>query len=387
MAFGSTWWGKAWIDALEKRAVHDPNRLPRGRTYARRGHAGELQFGSGEVRGKVIGSRLEPYDVLLTVREFRDDEWDCVLDAIVAKAAHAAALLEGELSPEIVADAQSVEVELLPASGELRTACSCPDDAEPCKHAAAVCYAVATALDADPFLLLELRGMSRTELIDAIRARRSGNGAQGGRASGPAAQGVVARDAWRREPGSLPSIPHRPDGGPGRPAAWPSDPPRDAPFDRPGLELLVTDAARRAWAILAGTGSSALDLDAHADLARRAASADERELPTLAFRSGVLPAALEAQASAWEMGGAGGVDMLDAPAWQAPVLTMAAAKERLVDAGFRDAQLRVRSNRITVGKDLQFRLSPQGLWYRFEKPSGRWLLTTEPSGDIDDLLG
>ena len=121
MAFGSTWWGKAWIDALEKRAVHDPNRLPRGRTYARRGHAGELQFAQGEVRGRVIGTRPEPYDVLLTVREFRADEWDCVLDAIVAKAAHAAALLEGELSPEIVADAQSVEVELLPASGELRT--------------------------------------------------------------------------------------------------------------------------------------------------------------------------------------------------------------------------------------------------------------------------
>ncbi len=197
MAFGSTWWGKAWIEALEKRAVHDPNRLPRGRTYARRGNAGELAIGPGEVRGRVIGSRPDPYDVLLTVREFRDDEWDCVLDAIVAKAAHAAALLDGELAPEIVADARSVEVELLPASGELRTACSCPDDAEPCKHAAAVCYAVAGALDADPFVLLELRGMGRLELIDAIRARRSGgsnrNGS-GAAAEAPAKTGVVAKD-------------------------------------------------------------------------------------------------------------------------------------------------------------------------------------------------
>src|SRR6266496_1095821 len=34
--FGNTWWGAAWVDALEQRAKLDPNRLPRGRTYARR---------------------------------------------------------------------------------------------------------------------------------------------------------------------------------------------------------------------------------------------------------------------------------------------------------------------------------------------------------------
>ena len=34
-AFGTTWWGKAWTDALQRRARLDANRLPRGRTYAR----------------------------------------------------------------------------------------------------------------------------------------------------------------------------------------------------------------------------------------------------------------------------------------------------------------------------------------------------------------
>ena len=36
-AEGHTWWGRAWVDALEQRARLDPNRLPRGRDYARGG--------------------------------------------------------------------------------------------------------------------------------------------------------------------------------------------------------------------------------------------------------------------------------------------------------------------------------------------------------------
>ena len=35
--FGRTWWGRAWLEALEQRARLDPNRLPRGRDYARGG--------------------------------------------------------------------------------------------------------------------------------------------------------------------------------------------------------------------------------------------------------------------------------------------------------------------------------------------------------------
>ena len=29
--FGQTWWGRAWLEALEQRARLDPDRLPRGR--------------------------------------------------------------------------------------------------------------------------------------------------------------------------------------------------------------------------------------------------------------------------------------------------------------------------------------------------------------------
>ncbi|HZB48087.1 MAG TPA: hypothetical protein VE547_03255, partial [Mycobacteriales bacterium] len=55
--FGLTWWGEAWVTALEQRARLDPNRLPRGRSYARGGTVGELAVGPGEVRAAVQGRR------------------------------------------------------------------------------------------------------------------------------------------------------------------------------------------------------------------------------------------------------------------------------------------------------------------------------------------
>jgi uncharacterized Zn finger protein len=171
--FGLTWWGDAWVTALEERARLDPNRLPRGRSYARGGTVGELAIGPGEVRAAVQGRRARPYQVRVRVRVLDADEWDRVLDAVAAQIGHAAALLDGELLPEVADDVRSAGTDLLPGPGELQPRCSCPDWADPCKHAAAVCYLVAGALDADPFSLLLLRGRRRDEVLAGLRARRS----------------------------------------------------------------------------------------------------------------------------------------------------------------------------------------------------------------------
>jgi uncharacterized Zn finger protein len=387
--FGATWWGRAWLDALEGRAVHDPNRLPRGRTYARKGNATELAVGPGAVRALVHGSRPEPYEVLLEVRPFRDDEWECVLDAVVAKAGHAAALLDGELDPGVVADARAVDVELLPRSGELRTACSCPDWAEPCKHAAAVCYLMADALDDDPFVLLQLRGMGREEVLAAVRARRAAAAPTieaGGDGTGVLQPGVPATDAWARVPGPLPSPPQPARSGAGRPAPWPSDPPREAPFDGLGLRRLAADAARRAWEVRTGSGTSGLELDTAADLARRALAATSTERRDLAARVGLTDAVLELQAAAWRLAGPAGLRVLDEPAWPAPATEMADARDRLAAAGVPQRSIRVRANRVTVGGEQQLRRSRDGRWYRFLKRSGRWTMASPGVEDVDELI-
>jgi uncharacterized Zn finger protein len=406
--FGHTWWGLAWVDALENRARLDPNRLPRGRTYARHDRVLRMATAPGEITATVAGNRPSPYSVRIRVRTFTDDEWDAVVDAICARAAHAAALLDGELDPGLVDDARSAGLEVLPGPGDLQPRCSCPDWADPCKHAAAVCYLVADALDDDPFALFALRGRGREQLLAAVRRRRSATGADtGGAATGAGGGdgpvpwdldgptddrvdvGVVARDAWRHEPGSLPGLAPLRD-RPGTPAPWPLDPPGDAPFTAPGLRALAADAAARALAMMRDEAPSGLGGDVDEDLCRRAADALGTDAwPALAraarTHAGIGERELVGRALAWQVAGAEGLAARDEPAWTPDPLRMAAARDAVVSTGVPARQVAVRTNRVTVS-DQQFRLARDGRWWRFAKRAGRWELDAGPAEDIDDLM-
>lgn len=377
MAGASTWWGRAWIEALEGVAGGDTARLGRGRTYARQGRAEDLVVQPGAVSATVVGSRSDPYDTHLAIRELRDDEWDAVFEAIAGRAAHAAALLDGELDPAVVEDARAVEVELLPRPRDLRSACTCPDEAEPCKHAAALCYLMVDAIDADPFVLFLLRGRTRDQVLAGVRARRP--------EAAPVPVAAPTADPWDRTPGPLPAVPSVVD-RPGRGAAWPTEPPSIAPFDGAGLRALVADAARRAWDLCAGGTESSLHLDERTDLARRAAGAPPAELARMADRAGVAPVDLEVLGQAWSAGGVDAVRAHDEPRWTPPPLVMAGARDLIEASGFSDRRVHVSGNRIMVDGRLQFRRSRDGRWYLYSKASGRWLLAAPPEEELEDLV-
>jgi uncharacterized Zn finger protein len=397
--FASSWWGRAWIEALEQRARLDPNRLPRGRTYARHGHVGEIELRPGLVRAAVAGSRPRPYSVTIRVRTFSEAEWDGILDVISSRAAHAAALLDGDLDPGVVDDARDAGVELLPDAGDLQPRCSCPDWADPCKHAAAVCYLVASELDEDPFQLFELRGRPRPELVAALRRRRGGAApAAGGRVAASTDAlalwerdaGVVAREVWSATPTErieLP-LPPPPPKRPAPPAPWPIDPPPDAPFDPVALRALATDAAGRALAMLRGEGTSGLALEPRSDLARRAAGAlGTDHWPALVARAGLGATELGRLALAWRHGGEAAVAMLDEPDWTPDAGVLAGACRVLEDAGVPAESVRVSRNRVTAPSlGAQFRLGRDGCWWGFTKRANRWELATGGSTDVEDVV-
>ncbi|MBX3286977.1 MAG: SWIM zinc finger family protein [Actinobacteria bacterium] len=397
--FGHTWWGRAWVDALEQRARVDPNRLARGRTYARQDRVTSLAVERGRVLASVRGSRRLDYRTRIDVRTYGDDEWARVVDAIAGRAGHTAALLDGELEPGVVDDAREAGVELLPSRGDLKPHCSCPDDAVPCKHAAAVCYLVAEVLDDDPFTLFALRGRSKADLLAELReARRRGGAAEAHpdddaiaalAATGPqgtgADPGMVARLAWSRELAPLPPVPDLP-AAPGTPASWPDDPPVDAPFDPPGLLVLATDAARRAWRQVRGDADSALALDRDADRARREAEGATVPAGPAPESTAAAPAPdLTHRALAWRHGGEAGLAVLDEAPWRPPLAAMAAARAAVEEAGVSPSVITVSNNRIT-GPGFQLRLSRAGAWWRFEKRKGRWEVAAPPAEAPDDLL-
>src|SRR5665811_1997157 len=99
--FGLTWWGQRWIAALEALGALYANRLPRGRTYARRGAVTDLALTAGSVSARVQGSRARPYRVTLQLPAFDDATWEAVLAELAGELRHAAVLLDGQLPPHV----------------------------------------------------------------------------------------------------------------------------------------------------------------------------------------------------------------------------------------------------------------------------------------------
>lgn len=169
--FSRTWWGQRFIAALEQ--FTDTARLGRGRSYAHNGRILDYHLANGTVEAKVRGSinpyfgvYKEPiYKTTITIKAISAPDWTKVVRQVAARADLITKLLMHEM-PDTIEDAfSSLNLHLLPHSErDFVTKCSCPDYANPCKHIAGVYYLLAADLDRDPFVMFELRGLSRDDL-------------------------------------------------------------------------------------------------------------------------------------------------------------------------------------------------------------------------------
>ncbi|TBR61029.1 hypothetical protein B4U84_09465 [Westiellopsis prolifica IICB1] len=169
--FSRTWWGDRFIKALE--AFTDEGRLQRGRSYARGGKVKSFEIEqnhiTAQVRGSVnpyFGVYKEPtYHIEIEIKAINKTNWKQAIDKLSSKASIVSRLLLNEVPENIEDTFAELGLHLLPHSRkDFTTSCSCPDYANPCKHIAGVYYLVASQLDNNPFLLFELRGLSKAEL-------------------------------------------------------------------------------------------------------------------------------------------------------------------------------------------------------------------------------
>jgi len=157
-------WGARWMALIEKLVVGP--RLGRGRSYAASGQVAELQPIVGAVEACVQGASPQPYRVALRFRTLDEAGPRKVLSALLRRPILGARLLVRDLPPEVEELFCAAGCPLVPEQREdLRVECSCPDWSELCKHATAVSYLLAEAIDRDPLLLLALRGIGRDELL------------------------------------------------------------------------------------------------------------------------------------------------------------------------------------------------------------------------------
>lgn len=330
----------------------------------------------GYLSARVVGSHGELHRLTIEVRQLAESEWDEVAAAIAGRAAHLAALLDGELDPGVIDDARSVDVELLPGTSDLRPDCDCDEYASPCSHAAAASYVVADELDRDPFALLLLRGRDRAAVLDMIRAARSGDDQPPAEDPGSEPNGDDHLDPtalWAGRSATDPLAPPPSLPGlrtatallrPGRHLPWDVDLPPRHGIDRRRVDALAEDAVLRAWGMLVDGRPSGLSSSARADLARRAAIAPT-ELVDLASLAGLTPTRLRAWAAAWTLAGDEGVTVVADPSrWQTDPAVLEAAREQLVELGVPRRSVSLNYDSLRRAPDTWLVAAPAGGWYR-----------------------
>lgn len=170
--FSKTWWGQRFIEALE--SFTDSGRLSRGRSYANNGKIKEYKITKGKITAKVRGSvnayfgvYKEPlYKTEISLTPISEKNWERAIELLSSQASFVSKLLMNEI-PDNIEEVfyQKLKLHLLPYnSKDFDTDCSCPDWSNPCKHIAGVYYLIASQIDRDPFLLFEMRGLSKEKL-------------------------------------------------------------------------------------------------------------------------------------------------------------------------------------------------------------------------------
>ncbi|MFD9188637.1 SWF or SNF family helicase [Streptomyces phaeochromogenes] len=379
--FALTWWGQAWLKALEDAAL-DTQQVKTGRRLARAGAVGAVSVRPGRITAVVQDSDHTSHRADVLLQELSEEQWDRFLDMAVERAGHIAALLDREMPTHLVEDAEAAGVELLPGLGDLEAQCDC-GAWDHCGHTAALCYQVARLLDQDPFVLLLLRGRGERELLDELQVRSAPRTATEAPGQEQAYEGVDAAEAYA-DGEILPPLPDAPPmpAEPGLPPSLDTESDPASGVDPAALEFLATQAAREAHRLLTEalrTGheqrSIAAELTLAQDAVRLASGVPDTSVADrLAEGSGRDREGLALAVRAWEHGGTAALDVLEADR-PAQAETLARARAALESAWEEDRRpaLRASRNRWTVADGrTQLRLGTDGRWWPYRKERGRW---------------
>ena len=165
------WWVEQWMELIN--GYRFKKRLERAWGYAREGNVTSIRFEGRRVHARVQGTDEEPYKVKLWLDVLNDEDWGYVLEALTQKARWSAQLLAGIMPSDFERAFAASGKRLFPFKlQEVRSECSCPDKANPCKHISAVYFLMGDRFSEDPFVLFQLRGRNRSKLLEDLAEKR-----------------------------------------------------------------------------------------------------------------------------------------------------------------------------------------------------------------------
>ncbi|WP_072619198.1 SWIM zinc finger family protein [Spirulina major] len=193
------WWVERWLELLD--SYRFKKRLERARRYSTEGNVISIDFQGARVVAHVQGSDEEPYVVSLSLNPFSNEDWRYVISTMSQKSLYSAQLLAGDMPAEIEEVFTANGLSLFPFTlSEIHSRCTCPDKANPCKHIGAVYYQLGDRFSEDPFVLFQLRGRTKAQILDALRQlrgkgnRKSRNPKKGG--TKPGTVPLVMKQFW-----------------------------------------------------------------------------------------------------------------------------------------------------------------------------------------------
>ncbi len=151
------------LRAVEEAAFGEKD-LRAGRALARAGAVGSITVSEGGAVAAVSDGH-DAWTVEVTVPVLDESDAAAFTELVAAESGRVGALLAGQLPHAFVEDVEEAGVELLPYGGELGSACTCDAWLDPCPHALAVLTQLAWLIQADPFVLTHLRGLSRDRVL------------------------------------------------------------------------------------------------------------------------------------------------------------------------------------------------------------------------------
>lgn len=162
-----TEWARGWQAAVEESAYEDRD-LKKGRSLARAGVVGQVTVAAGSIVA-AVDEGDETYGLRVALPVLDAISTQTLVEVVGSGAGWIGALLGGVLPDSFVEATEEAGVELLPYGGEFTAVCACEAWAQPCRHAIAVLTQVAWLIEAEPLVIVHLRGLARPELLEQLQ--------------------------------------------------------------------------------------------------------------------------------------------------------------------------------------------------------------------------
>ncbi|MCH2160242.1 MAG: hypothetical protein MK085_00065 [Phycisphaerales bacterium] len=144
--------------------------IDEGLEFAKKGQTSALTVEPARIVAKVQDIKARPHIVQVEFPPINRADWDRVVASMAKEARYTAKLVTGEISPDFVEPFAAAGMELIPNREDIRVECDC--GGTPCRHVATIAHLVAERMEADPLMILTLRGLHGPRFLERLQEAR-----------------------------------------------------------------------------------------------------------------------------------------------------------------------------------------------------------------------